>query len=269
MDDNQTICIADMGNNRVVTWKLNETSGQILLEDSDRNSLNCPTDIVLDTRSSSVVVADHDNRRVIRYSPGNSREEETFISNSSCYGLAIDRDGSIYISDREKNEVRRWRRGERDGIVVAGGNGGPGKRLNQLNSPTFIFVDDNYSVYISDCWNHRVMKWFKDAKEGIVVAGGNGDGDRLKQFSYPNGLFVDGLGRIYVADTGNHRIMCWREGAREGTIVVGKHNDDELVDQLRGPISLAFDRQGNLYVVDQWNHRIQKFEIDDNNNNET
>ena len=33
--------------------------------------------------------------------------------------------------------------------VVAGGNG-KGNHLNQLNCPTYIFVDQNHSVYVSD-----------------------------------------------------------------------------------------------------------------------
>jgi hypothetical protein len=35
-------------------------------------------------------------------------------------------------------------------------------------------------LYVSDRDNHRVMKWIKDAKEGIVVAGGNGQGNSLR-----------------------------------------------------------------------------------------
>ena len=67
-----------------------------------------------------------------------------------------------------KNEVRRWRLGETQGKVVAGGND-RGNRLNQLDYPTFVFVDQDYSVYVSDYNNHRVMKWMEDAKEEIVV----------------------------------------------------------------------------------------------------
>ena len=49
--------------------------------------------------------------------------------------------------------------------------------------------------------NHRVMKWMKGAKEGIVVAGGQGQGNSLTQLSYPQGVIVDHLGNVYVADS--------------------------------------------------------------------
>ena len=73
----------------------------------------------------------------------------------------------------EKHEVRRYRRGESQGTVVAGGNGN-GNRLNQLSYPQYVFVDRDHSVYVSDYGNNRVMKWMEGAKEGIVVAGGQG-----------------------------------------------------------------------------------------------
>ena len=264
VDNNQTIYITDTGNHRIVAWKLNETNGEIISENKTINPLNCPTGIVMDRRNRSLIITDQDNRRVVRCSSENSTDGEIIISNINCCGIAIDKDGSIYISDREKHQIRRWRRGEKTGIVVAGGNG-QGKQLNQLSWPTYLFIDESYSIYIADCWNHRVVKWFKDAKEGILVAGGHGQGNRLRQFSYPNGIFVDQVGQIYIADTGNHRIMCWHEGAKEGTMLINGNTDEESNNKLKGPMSLTFDRQGNLYVTDQWNHRIQKFEIDENN----
>ena len=101
---------------------------------------------------------------------------------------------------------------------------------------------------ISD--NHRVMKWLKDAKEGIIVAGGNGEGNSLTQLSYPAGVIVDQLGQIYVADQDNHRVMRWCKGAKEGTIVVGGNGGGQTIKSVHYPQGLSFDRQGNLYVAD-------------------
>ena len=72
-------------------------------------------------------------------------------------------------------------------------------QLNQLNCPTYLFVDEEQAVYVSDRYNHRVMKWNKGANQGIVVAGGQGEGSALTQLSYPQGLFVDTSSAIYVA----------------------------------------------------------------------
>ena len=56
-----------------------------------------------------------------------------------------------------KHEVRRRKIGEvkgKQGTVVAGGNG-QGNGLNQLDRPSFLFVDDEQSIYISDIYNER------------------------------------------------------------------------------------------------------------------
>ncbi|CAF2193278.1 unnamed protein product, partial [Rotaria magnacalcarata] len=103
-----------------------------------------------------------------------------------------------------------------NGTVVAGGNG-KGDGLNQLNEPTYLFVDRDHSVYVSDNNNHRVMKWVEGAKEGIVVAEGHGEGSALTQLNHPHGIFVDTLGRLYVADMVNNRVMRWTQGATQGT----------------------------------------------------
>ncbi|CAF1607621.1 unnamed protein product, partial [Rotaria magnacalcarata] len=94
-----------------------------------------------------------------------------------------------------KHEVRRYKFGEKNGTLVAGGNG-QGAGLNQLNNPTYLFVDRQQNVYVSDRDNHRVMKWVEGAKEGIVVAGGQGEGSALTQLYYPRGIFVDALGTL-------------------------------------------------------------------------
>ena len=80
--------------------------------------------------------------------------------------------------------------------------------MNQLNYPTFLFIDEEQAVYVSDNDNRRVMKWNKGAKEGIVVAGGEGKGSALTQLSHPNGLFVDTLHAIHVADARDDRVKC-------------------------------------------------------------
>ncbi|CAF1106972.1 unnamed protein product [Rotaria sp. Silwood1] len=132
----------------------------------------------------------------------------------------MDENGSLYVTDWVKDEVRRYRRGECQGTVVAGGNG-RGNGLDQLFYPHYVFVDRDHSVYVSDWGNDRVMKWVKGAKQGIVVAGGQGGGNGLTQLSYPKGVVVDQLGTVYVADWGNARIMRWPKGTTQGSVIVG------------------------------------------------
>jgi sugar lactone lactonase YvrE len=229
------------------------------------NQLNLPIDVIFDNEKTNFIICDRDNRRVLKWPCRNGTSGQIIISNIDCCRLAMASNGYLYISDKIKHEVRRWKIGDTSGTLVAGGNG-PGNHLNQLNWPTYMFVDEEHSIYVSDKNNHRVMKWMKDAKEGIVVAGGQGQGNGLTQLSLPQGLIVDHLGSVYVADSHNHRIMRWCKGASQGNVIVGGNGEGEQANQFRYPGDLSFDRQGNLYVTDYYNHRVQRFNIDRSGN---
>ncbi|CAF1576118.1 unnamed protein product, partial [Adineta steineri] len=263
IDKNKNIFIADSSNHRIVEWKYNAKEGQIIAGGNgygnQMDQLFSPLDVIVDEQNHSIIIIDFGNRRVIQWL---NQTQQILIHNIYCWGLAMDKHGFLYVSDREKNKVRRWKMGEynNEGIIVAGGNG-QGNQFDQLHSPDFIFVDDDQSVYVSDRQNHRIMKWGKDAKEGTIVAGGNGEGRSLNQLSYPQGVIVDNLGQIYVADSMNDRIMRWCEGKDEGGIVVGGNGEGNQLNQLHHPFGLSFDGERNLYVADLRNHRIQKFEI--------
>ncbi|CAF5139852.1 unnamed protein product, partial [Rotaria sp. Silwood1] len=224
VDDDQTMIIADPGNHRIVQWKMGDTNGQVVAggkgQGNRLDQLNWPTDVLIDKETDCLIICDSSNRRVVQWSRhSGTTQGEILIDNIDCYGLFMDDQRYLYVSDTKKKEVRRYQIGDKNGIIVAGGNG-IGAGLNKLNYPTYIFVDQQQTVYVSNNWNHRVMKWNKGAKEGIVVAGGQGQGNSLTQLSYPNGLFVDTLSTIYVADSENHRVMRWPKGAKQGTVIV-------------------------------------------------
>jgi sugar lactone lactonase YvrE len=265
IDDEQTIYVADFSNHRIVEWKYGTTSGQVVAggngQGNGANQLSNPEDVIVDKERDSLIISDYGNKRVVRWPRRNGTSGETIISNIHCIGLKMDENGFLYVVDNGKHEVRRYRREESQGTVVAGGNGS-GNRLDQLIYPRYIFVDRDHSVYVSDWGNHRMMKWEEGAKQGIVVAGDQGQGNSLTQFSFPKGIVIDQLGTVYVADCGNHRIMRWPKGATQGSVIAGGNGPGVQSNQLSYPWDLSFDQHVNLYVADNENHRIQKFPIE-------
>ncbi|CAF1639434.1 unnamed protein product [Rotaria magnacalcarata] len=177
--DDQTVIIADFANHRIMQWKNGDTTnGQVVVggngEGRGLHQLSHPTDVLIDKETDSLIICDRGNQRVVRWSRrSGTTQGEVLIDNINCLGLAMDEQRYLYVSDYVKDEVRRYRLGEKNGTLVAGGNG-KGDGLNQLNYPTYLFVDRDHSVYVSDWSNHRVTKWKKGAKEDIVVAGGPG-----------------------------------------------------------------------------------------------
>lgn len=264
MNDDQTILVTDYGNHRIIEWKCGATYGNLVAgenkEGNKMNQLCYPTDAIVDRETDSVIICDNGNQRVMRWPRRNGTTGEIILDNIDCEGVVMDDQRRLYISIGNKHEVRRYRVGDTHGELVAGGNG-QGDALNQLNSPSYMFVDRHYSVYVSDRDNHRVVQWTKDAKEGIIVAGSQGEGNDLTQMCRPRGLFIDMLGTVYVADSWNSRVMRWCQEAVEGTIIVGENDVGEQGNQLNVPVGLSFDQLGNFYVVDCNNHRVQRFLI--------
>ncbi|CAF4540391.1 unnamed protein product [Rotaria sp. Silwood2] len=265
VDDDQTIYVADYYNHRIVEWKYGATNGTVVAGGNGQGNVDHqlynPYDVIIDKESDSLIISDHNNGRIVRWPRRNGTRGETIISNISGNGMTMDDNGYLYIVAFGKHEVRRYKIGDMQGTVVAGGNG-PGNRVDQLCDPYCVFVDRDHSVYVSDSRNHRVMKWEQGAKQGIVVADDQGEGNSFTQLTAPQGIVVDQLGTVYVADDGNNRIMRWAKGATEGNVIIGGNGQGTQSNQLSGLVGLSFDRHGNLYVVDQCNHKVQKFNIE-------
>jgi len=266
-DQQQTIYVADYENHRIIKWKFGERNGEVVAGGNGKGNridqLNYPFNVILDRNKKSLIICDVGNQRVVRWSLENQNDRQILIENISCVGFMMNNKGDLFVSDWQRGEVKKWNKDEKQGTIVAGGNG-KGDKLNQLNRPGPIFVDRDDSIYVSDRDNHRVMKWLKGAKEGIIVAGGLGQGNSLKQLSYPHGLVVNEIRDVYVVDRWNHRIMCWPSGSKEGHAVVGGNGRGEGSNQLDNPRGLVFDRANNLYVADSENHQIQRYDIDTN-----
>ncbi|CAF0713450.1 unnamed protein product [Adineta steineri] len=264
-DDDHSIYIADQYNHRVVRWEFDANEGVVVAGGNERgdkkDQLSSPVDVILDKEKKYIIICDQGNRRVVEWSLQDKHDQEILIGSIACYGLALDDNGDLYISDRERHQVIRFQDEDAKGRVVAGGNR-EGNHLNQLDFPGYIFVDENHSVYVADQANNRVMKWMKNAIEGILIAPGQVPEENENPLSQPLGVIVDHIGNVYLSNYNTHQITRWLPGAIEGTHIVGENEYGSLSAPFQCSSDISFDRQGNLYVVDRDNHRIQKFDID-------
>jgi sugar lactone lactonase YvrE len=87
---------------------------------------------------------------------------EFSTSLSRPYGIALDPDGNILITDSDSHLIRRWDRRRKiitvvagDGVARFGGDGGP-PQASSLNYPFGVAVDREGNIYIADTFNHRV-----------------------------------------------------------------------------------------------------------------
>eukprot|EP01012_Entosiphon_sulcatum_P024378 TRINITY_DN29540_c0_g1_i1.p1 TRINITY_DN29540_c0_g1~~TRINITY_DN29540_c0_g1_i1.p1 ORF type:complete len:436 (+),score=65.27 TRINITY_DN29540_c0_g1_i1:51-1310(+) len=172
-------------------------------------------------------------------------------------GVFVDSEETVYVCDTENSRVMKWAKGATTGEVVAGGNG-CGSDLNKLNTPVAVVVcQRSGTVYVADQYNHRVVKWERNAKEGVMVAGGKGSGAFKFQTSFPAGIFLVPNGDVIVCETHSHRVSMWPK------VVKDPKTPCQVVTQtsvLRLPVGITVDVVGSvLYVADQGNHRVQRF----------
>jgi DNA-binding beta-propeller fold protein YncE len=79
--------------------------------------------------------------------------------------------------------------------------------LGSLNFPVDIFVDNNYTLFVADGNNNRIVKYYANAASGILVAGNLTAGSSPSQLNGPKGIAIDQTGAVIVGDTGNYRIQ--------------------------------------------------------------
>lgn len=89
-----------------------------------------------------------------------------------------------------------------------GGNGW-GSNLNQFTNILGIYFDYVYTnaLYVSDCYNHRVLKFSANSTNttfGSLVAGNGVSGSGANQISNAEGITVDANGVLYIADAGTY-----------------------------------------------------------------
>lgn len=283
--DPGTITLTDTGNS---------CSGANLLELSIQNGAAAVTQIQWQLNGTAIDTAYYPNSTA---AGGNGRGGGA-NQLSGPEGIALGRNGDLYIADEGNNRIQKWAPGATSGTTVVGGAGW-GSGANQLSYPVDVALDDTGNLYIADYGNNRIQKWAPGATSGttlinfsrplylfidhngdlyftrdfvsdvrkvahgtntsVVVAGGNGNGSAANQMYSPQGIFVDDNGNIFIADRDNHRVQKWAPGATSGVTVAGGNGSGSAANQTFSPTSVWVDASGNLYVSEGNNDRVQKW----------
>jgi uncharacterized protein (TIGR03663 family) len=177
------------------------------------------------------------------------------------HGIVVAPDGTLYVTDTNNSRIEHF---SAEGQLInswgyfADGTASPAP-LTGLNQPWGVAVSpDGHWVYVSDTWNHRIVKYSADGNPvtswGFSQYGGQ---DPFGLWG-PRGIAVDANGNVFVSDTGNKRIVAY---TTDGKYIGQVGTEGMEPGQFSEPVGLAFDALGNLYVADTWNQRIQSFSV--------
>ncbi len=198
-------------------------------------------------------------------------------------GLAVDKEGNLFIADARNHRIRRV--DAKSGVITSvagqgmrglGGDNGPA--LSALMSyPTAVTLDEEGNLYIADSENGGIRR--VDRKTGIIssvtgegVPGAKTDSSGTPTirglFVAPVGLIYDGKGSLYVADAYLNRVKKVEVATHKVTIVAGKGVNQYCGDGgpareacLNQPAGVALDVAGNVYIADAGNDRVRKVDI--------
>ena len=158
---------------------------------------------------------------------------------------------SLYITDSGNSRVQK--------LSLDGSNPTSVLQLNNTYSLTYLYVDTNDNIYLSDSYHHRVLLFHSNLANETLVAGTGVNGPDDARLDHPYGVFVNHIGVIYIADFQNHRIMKWLPGASSGIRVAGTGIAGSGSTQLYGPTHIIVDTNEYMYISESGSYRITRW----------
>lgn len=199
-------------------------------------------------------------------------------------GVAVDKQGNLFVADISNNTIRKvtpvgddWIVSTIAGLPAPGAIGATNDGVNgdaRFYHPEGVVADGNGNLFVVDHDNNTIRQLTQNGTDWIVstIAGlggvrANVDGTNSDaRFWGPRGIVMDPAGNLYVADASVHII---RKVAPLGTnwvvtTIAGLAFNFDLTDGANGnarfdfPFALAIDANTNIYVADFGNHAIRK-----------
>ncbi len=179
------------------------------------------------------------------------------------FGVAVDKQGDLFISDTFNNVIREVTAGSTPTISTIAGNQplGPGfagdggaATSAQLSAPAGLLVDSSGTVFFSDLGNNRIRSIVGGKIQEVAGADhAQGDGGKATAayLYFPQDITEDSAGNFYIADTFNGEI---RKVKADGTI--------STLAKVASPQGVAVDSSGNVYV----SHSNQIVKVDSKGN---
>jgi streptogramin lyase len=204
----------------------------------------------------------------------------TQASLSAPHEVRLDREGNLYIAERDNHVIRRVDAKSHVISTVAGtgsagfsGDGGPANKA-QLRQPHSIALDKNGLLYICDIGNHRIRR--VNLKTGAIETfAGTGErqptpdgasldklalnGPRAMAFA-PNGdmfLVLREGNAVYRLDMARRTIHHLAGTGKQGYSGDGGPAREAL---LSGPKGISIGPDGGVFIADTESHTIRRID---------
>ena len=174
-------------------------------------------------------------------------------------GVAVDKQGNIFIADTSNNRIRKLSADGRTVSTVAG-SGASGSKDGpageaEFDGPIGIAVDRKGNIFVADTYNDSIRRISVEGNVTTIAGGGIPgyvDGQAASAlFDTPCGVVEDTEGNLYVADTGNRAIRKITETGEVTTVPV-----EHAESPLDRPVGLVVTHDKFLFIADEGRGRI-------------
>ena len=173
-------------------------------------------------------------------------------------GIAIDRQRKkMYVVDTShtKSTDHSVKIFSLDGKLLGKLGKGKGSAPGQFLFPTYVTLDTQGNVYVTDTLNSRVEMF--DADGNYQKSFGQRD-NGWGMFDKPKGVAIDSFGNLYVADSGWSNVQIFNS---KGQILLFFGGRGPIPGMLKNPTAVTIDKHNKIYVGDYINHRIEEYEL--------
>ncbi|MYI83114.1 MAG: hypothetical protein F4056_07435 [Chloroflexi bacterium] len=179
-------------------------------------------------------------------------------------GMTVDHDGSVIVADFRNHAIRRVLP---DGTVTTIAGGRPGGTVDgpaetaRFDGPSDVAVDGEGSIYVADCWGHRIRKISPDGFVSTIAGGDRPESGPLirrdgrgtqARFLSPCSIALGPDGHLYIAEQTRIRRLSpsgW-VSTFAGQAGQGYRDGPRADAQFARIQDIDVDAEGNLYVVD-------------------
>ena len=229
IDDDDRLFVSDGKLRRVIILNAkHEVEGQITEGLTDPVGLALDTTnrflYVVDTQQDKVIVYDADTLKLLRRigTGGKNHFLMTPGDFGAPQGIAIDKDGNIYVTDTLNNRVEIF---DADGnfISLFGKHGdGPG----YFARPKGIAVDSDGHVWVADEMEDRLQVFNRDGQ--LLTYIGTGHGELPGQFKALVGVAIDKQNRVFTTEQFPGRMQMFRYVTDAEAAAEKAKHDEEL-----------------------------------------
>ena len=249
------VYVADTGNDRVVQF---DDDGLYLSEVGgfgwEEGQFNRPTGIAM--IGLELFVSDSENQRFVLMTPRlrvlttvGGREVEEAVRLGRPGGIAGSREGELYLTDRDLDQVVQVSTFSRTDRSF----GGYGYGAGEIRTPTAIDVSADDRVAVCDTGNDRVVLFDRFGNYDRAL------GEDV--LDAPEGVVFGPKDVLFVSDTGNHRVVAFDLKSGDVAGRSGGSRSGDGNDAFDIPRGLAMWGDETLAIVDSGNHRVVVYKV--------